>query len=300
LALGRTLDQPFLWLATFVLAGILFESQNTGSQAFILLLPLLLKIVVDEVAVGQRGAQTVAVGLLAAATALPPVTAVVQKSARAWIGAINSVPIENRNLKTMGAVNIRPLLALRAERLRDIYVDHRPTFDAFADASELPSFLLYSDFDFQAGWLRNADEAIDALRAYEAENGVRFATIFSIDFTNPFPWLMDRSAPKHVAIGADPFRAVPPPDENVRAAVNAVDVALMPTCPVTNVNRMLLSLYLPSLEASHKRITLTKCYDAFIRSGLHRPQRAQPPSRSHQTSDRSRLSLSKPLSSRIG
>ncbi|MEK1867172.1 MAG: hypothetical protein AAAB14_07740, partial [Ensifer adhaerens] len=169
---------------------------------------------------------------------------------------------------TMGAVNVRPILALRAERLRILYATERPAFDAFAKTGELPSFLLYSDFDFQTGWLMNVDEAIDALTAYEASSGVRFRTIFNVDFTNPFPWLMDRSAPLHVAIGADPFRAIPPPDENVRAALEAVDVALVPTCPVTNVNQTLLSLYLPSLETAHSRITLTSCYDAFIRNSL--------------------------------
>ncbi|WP_247959005.1 hypothetical protein [Ensifer sesbaniae] len=267
-ALARVFDQPFLWLATFVLAGILFESQNTGSQALIFLLPLLLKIVADEVTGAALQPRAIAVAILALAATLPPATAVLQKSARAWIGAINNVPLESRNLKTMGAVNLRPILALRAERLRDIYTAHRPAFDAFANAGELPSFLLYSDFDFQAGWLANIDEAIDAMRAYEAANGVRFETILNIDFTNPFPWLMDRSAPKHVAIGADPFRAVPPPDENVRAALRSVDIALVPTCPVTNVNRMLLSLYQPSLQPGHERVTLTRCFDAFIRKEL--------------------------------
>ncbi|QRY69262.1 hypothetical protein JVX98_13685 [Ensifer sp. PDNC004] len=267
-AIGRTFDQPFLWLAAFVVAGIVFESQNTGSQAFIFLLPLLLKLAIDEVATAKTRPAAIAVAILALAAALPPVTAVAQKSARAWIGAVNNVPLESRNLKTMGAVNVRPILALRAERLRTIYATERSAFDAFAKAGELPSFLLYSDFDFQAAWLMNVDDAVDALRAYEASNRVRFETIFNVDFTNPFPWLMDRSAPRHVAIGADPFRAIPPPDEDVRAAIAAVDIALVPTCPVTNVNRTLLSLYLPSLETGHSRITLTRCYDAFVRNGL--------------------------------
>ncbi|MGE6783034.1 hypothetical protein ACQKGL_10985 [Ensifer adhaerens] len=267
-AVGRVFDQPFFWLAAFVLAGIVFESQNTGSQAFIFLIPLLLKLAIDEVAAARRRTVAIAVAILALAAALPPATAVAQKSARAWIGAVNNVPLENRNLKTMGAVNVRPILALRAERLRTLYETHRPAFDAFAKAGELPSFLLYSDFDFQAGWLMNVDEAVDALRAYETRNDVRFGTIFNIDFTNPFPWLLDRSAPQHVAIGADPFRAIPPPDESVRAALSAVDIALVPTCPVTNVNQTLLSLYLPSLKTGHSRITLTGCYDAFIRNSL--------------------------------
>ncbi|WP_312361924.1 hypothetical protein [Ensifer sp.] len=267
-AIGKVFDQNFVWLGAFVVAGILFESQNTGSQAFIFLYPLLLKITLDCIAHGGSWTRTITISLLASAAALPPMTVIAQKSARAWIGAANNITIESRNLKTMGAVNVRPILALRAERMRDIYISEPGAFEALARAGELPSFLLYSDFDFQTGWLTNIDEAIDALRAYEQSNGIRFDTIFNIDFANPFPWLMDRHAPKHVAIGADPFRAIPPPDEDVRAAVTAVDIALVPTCPTTNVNRALLALYLPSLETSHSRIKLTRCYDAFVRSGL--------------------------------
>ncbi|NVD41364.1 hypothetical protein HT585_21065 [Ensifer sp. HO-A22] len=267
-ALGRIFDQDFFWLGTFVVAGILFESQNTGSQAFIFLYPLLLRIALDYATKGKPKQLTIAVWLLAIAAALPPVTIVVQKSARAWIGAVNNIRIESRNLKTMGAVNVRPILAVRAGRMRNIYITEPGAFEALADEGELPSFLLYSDFDFQTGWLANVDNAIDALRAYENANGVRFDTIFNIDFANPFPWLMDRHAPRRVAIGADPFRAIPPPDESVRAAVAAVDIALVPTCPTTNVNRTLLALYLPSLETGHTRIKLTPCYDAFVRNGL--------------------------------
>lgn len=268
-ALGRVFDQDFFWLGTFVVAGILFESQNTGSQAFIFLYPLLLRIALDYATKGKGKRLTIAVWLLAIAAALPPMTVVVQKSARAWVGAANNIRIESRNLKTMGAVNVRPIVAARAERMRNTYIAEPGAFKALADQGELPSFLFYSDFDFQTGWLTNVDNAIDALRAYEDANGVRFDTIFNIDFANPFPWLMDRHAPKHVAIGADPFRAIPEPDQDVRIAVAAVDIALVPTCPTTNVNRTLLALYLPSLEAAHTRIKLTPCYDALVRNGLN-------------------------------
>lgn len=273
-AVGKVFDQNFVWLGAFIVAGILFESQNTGSQAFIFLYPLLLKIILDCIALGGSWPRTIAVSLLATAAALPPMTIIVQKSTRAWIGAVNNVRIESRNLKTMGAVNVRPVLALRAERMRDTYIKEPGAFEALANVGELPSFLFYSDFDFQAGWLRNVDDGVEALRAYENANGIRFDTIFNIDFANPFPWLMDRHAPKHVAIGADPFRAIPPPDDNVRAAVAAVDVALVPTCPTTNVNRTLQALYLPSLEAGHTRIKLTPCYDAFVRNSLRGGQAA--------------------------
>jgi hypothetical protein len=122
--------------------------------------------------------------------------------------------------------------------------------------------------DFQALWLQTVDSAISAIDSYETVHKVRFATIMTIDFTNPFPWLMDRHAPKYVAIGADPYRAVPPPDQRVYDAVSAVDLALYPTCPPTMARLKLLKLYEPALAVGHRRITLTPCFDAFVRDGL--------------------------------
>ena len=145
---------------------------------------------------------------------------------------------------------------------------YRPAYQALAEAGELPSFLLYSDFEFQTLWLQNADAVISAIRTFEAANKVRFETVMTIDFTNPFAWLLDRHAPKYIAIGADPYRAVPPPGERVNAAVAGVDLALYPTCPPTTARLKLLELYAPALAADHHRITLTPCYDAFVRNGI--------------------------------
>lgn len=265
---GKVADQPFFWLASFLAAGLLFESQNTGSQAFIFLWPLLLGILLENYRHKGPSATFAAITILALCAALPPAVVIVQKSARAWIGAVNNSPLENRNLKSMGAAGVRDMLSLRAARLEANYVGYRATYDALAKSGELPSFLLYSDFDFQALWLQNADDAVSAIRDYEAVNKIRFETIMAIDFTNPFPWLMDRHAPKYITIGADPYRAVPPPDQRVRDAVAAVDLALYPTCPPTTARLKLLELYEPILAAGHSRITLTPCFDAFVRNGL--------------------------------
>ncbi|MBP1856799.1 hypothetical protein [Rhizobium herbae] len=267
-ALGKIADQSFFWLASFVAAGLLFESQNTGSQAFIFLWPLLLGIMIESYRQKGPSFAFATIAVLALCATLPPVVAVAQKTARAWIGGINNTPLENRNLKSMGAVGVRDLLSLRATRLHANYIDYRPTYEALASSGELPSFLLYSDFDFQALWLESADDAVSAIRDYEAANNVRFETIMAIDFTNPFPWLLDRHAPKYIAIGADPYRAVPPPDQRVKAAVAAVDLALYPTCPPTTARLKLLKIYEPILAAGHHRMTLTPCFDAFVRNGI--------------------------------
>ncbi|WP_438748589.1 hypothetical protein [Pararhizobium sp. O133] len=267
-AFGRFADQSLFWLAAFILAGLLFESQNTGSQAFIFLWPLLLAIILETWE--RRGPSPVfaAVALLALSAALPPAVIILQKSARAWIGSANNTPLQSHNLKGLGAVSVRDLLSVRAERMRRSYIDDRSAYEAIAVSGELPSFLLYSDFEFQSLWLQSTDEAVSALKAFETDHEMRFETIMTIDFTNPFPWLMDRHAPKYIAIGADPYRAVPPVNDEMNAAVAAVDVALYPTCPPTTARLKLLDLYEPALAATHSRIKLSPCYDAFVRNEL--------------------------------
>ena len=270
-AFGRIADQSFLWIGSFIAAGLLFESQNTGSQAFIFLWPLLLAILIETYRHKGPSAGFAAVAILAFSAAIPPVATVTQKAARAWIGSVNHEPLDHKNLKTMGAVGARDILSQRAQRLQTNYVAYRPAYEALAGAGELPSFLLYSDFEFQLQWLQNADDVISAIRAFETANKVRFETIMTIDFTNPFAWLMDRHAPKYIAIGADPYRAVPPPGQRVNDAVAAVDLALYPTCPVTTARLKILELYQPALTPGHRRITLTPCYDAFVRNGIAAP-----------------------------
>ncbi len=271
-SLIRTIDQPALWLAAFVAAGLLFESQNTGSQAFIFLWPLLVAILIESHGRDRASPAFFTIAALVLAIATPPAVLVVQKASRAWIGMVHSELLETRNIKTMGAVRVRDIQLLRAERMRQSYIDDRGTYETVANSGELPSFLLYSDFDFQALWLQSVDAAVSALRAYEATHAVRFETIMNIDFTNPFPWLLDRHAPKYIAIGADPYRAVPEPDAKVAAAVTATDIALYPTCPPTTARLKLLSLYEPLFAENHTRITLTPCFDAFIRKDLAKPQ----------------------------
>ena len=141
--------------------------------------------------------------------------------------------------------------------------EHRKLYEDLAGIYELPTPLLYSDFDFQIGYLSAVDTAISSIRDIETKAGIRFDTIMSLNFVNPFPWLMQRSAPLHVAIGADPGRAVPPPGLEEEQAVADTDLVLLPTCPPTANNSILYTLYIPALT-NHRRIKLDACYDAFI------------------------------------
>lgn len=256
-------DRPALWLGTAMAAGVFFETQNTGSQAMILVWPAVLAILLGAGRLTATPSLLIATLALSAAVAMPPAVNMVERAARTYFGAVKNVALEHRNLKALGLVSMRPDVAERAEIMPRIYARHRDTYRDIVEAGILPSFILYSDFDFQIAHLATIDRAVDSLRALEADRGVRFDTIMAINFVNPFPYLLERSAPKHIAIGADPTRAVPKPGPYVTEAVGAVDIALYPTCPPTTANAALFDIYRP-LMPDHRRIRLDDCYDAWL------------------------------------
>ncbi len=256
-------DSKAFWLLVVLFAGILFETQNTGSQALIFLWPVVLAVILGIGGMISRPALMIAVAGLSAAISLPPAVAIAERAARAYVGGIKNTHLEASNLKTFGHVNMREEVADRVEHMLGFYPEHRALYDDMIAVGELPTPVLYSDFDFQIIYLSAVDRAIDSIHALEAARGVRFETIASLNFVNPFPWLMDRRAPRHIAIGADPFRAVPAPGSAEETAVAETDLVLYPTCPPTTANAALYKLYEPAL-VKHRRIRLDACYDAFV------------------------------------
>lgn len=266
-SLAKLLDHNALWLAAIVVAGIVFESQNTGSQAMIFIWPVVLAILLRAPAMLGTPKTLIATLAVAAAAVVPVAVNPIERAARAYIGALSNVPLENQNLKTLGRVNMRPNVQERADHMIGFYATHQPYLEDLAIAKELPNPLLYSDFDFQAAHLVTTDRAITAIRALEARSGVRFETMMTLSFVNIFPYLMDRAAPLHIAIGADPFRAVPDPGSEEEIAVQNVDIALYPKCPSTVATARLLEIYAPMLR-DHKKIELDACHTAYVHPRL--------------------------------
>lgn len=257
------LNLPVAWFAAALLAALFFETQNTGSQGFIAIWPALLVIILKAPKLLARPVLLVSVLALVAAIALPTTSNIFQRAARTYIGGLNNPVLANTNLKTLGQINARPEFFERAANMRAFYPAHRETYEDLVAIGEYPSPTFYSEVAFQVLFLQDADQAIDAVKAIEADKTIRFETILSTTFVNPFPWLMDRKAPLAVSIGADPFRTVPTPGEKEFAAISATDLVLVPTCPATINNTKLLALYQPALT-QHKRIQLTPCYDALV------------------------------------
>jgi hypothetical protein len=262
-ALRHLLDRDFAWLAVVMAAGLFLETQNTGGQAFIFIWPVLLGIVRGWAGRGRRGG--FAVLALVAATAIPPVETVLQRTGRAMLAQTGYMALPHTHLGRLGQVSQHPEVVGRADKMQTIYAASIGTFRSMADQEILPGQTLYSELDFQLGWLMAVDAAITEILAHEAKTGTRFETIMSLNFVNPFPALMGRTGVRHIPIGADPFRAVPDPDGEALAAVAAADLVLLPQCPVTVANEALRKVYAPAL-AGRREIALGACWKGFVKS----------------------------------
>lgn len=259
------LDRDVFWLGLAVICGLFFETQNTGGQAFIFVWPVLLRLLAR---CGRwQGRRLVLVLALVAASSLPTLLQIVHRAARASVGQLQYVELVHERLGILGAVSQRTEIMTHAAIMRRAYREFPEPWAFLARNRQLPSLTLYSEPDFHLTWLMAVDEAVGAIEAYEAANGVRFGTIMALAFANPFPWLLDRQAPRHIAIGADPFRAVPDPDAGVLDSVKGTDLLLYPLCPLTDAGQTLLALYGPGL-GGHARIRLSPCWDAYVRTGV--------------------------------
>ncbi|WP_279483479.1 hypothetical protein [Aureimonas sp. SK2] len=258
-------DRDVLWLGVALFVGIFCETQNTGSQAFIFLWPILLRIACNASLHSTRA--TTAILVLVAAVAMPPIVNVVHRTSRALVVQIkyDHVPLEE--LRALDTVSQRTEMTERADKMLLHYSRFPEAYQALADMKELPTFWLYSDLDFQSGWMTSTNDAVREIRAYEAAHNVRFETIMSLNFTNVFPYAMERRATPYIAIGADPFRAVPPASARTTEAVRQTDLIMMPLCPITVANEMLHDVYREGMK-DHVRVSLSPCWDAYIRPDL--------------------------------
>jgi hypothetical protein len=263
---SRKLNQPAFWLPIVLLAGLFFESQNTGGQELIFLWPAILSampLMMKKIFQPKVAAPAFA---LAAIIVLVPFANTTQAAARAIIGMVKHERLEFAGMKSLDNLTARPENLKRAEFMRGEYAGDQADLKDFAKAGELPSPLLYSDPDFQIAWLKSASDAVVALQAAEAR-GFTYNTIMTLDFTNPFPFLTGKQATKHIAIGADPFRAVPEPDAETNAAVADTDAILIPLCPYTAATRDLEAIYAKAM-AGRNQFNLTPCHAISLKAGV--------------------------------
>ena len=246
-----------VWIGAGLLCGIVYESQNTGSLGFAHMWPIAIAVLAT---VGSN--RTVIAGALMAAALLPPLSNVVTQAARAAGGAVRHAPGGADALGAWANVVAKPDVSRRADAMRTHHAGLPEASRALAERGLLPGADTYAEADFQTMHLRIMADAVEAITALEARAGVRFDTLLSVNFVNPLPAALGRDAPRHLAIGADPFRAVPPPDADVFAAIAATHLIVRPTCPYTSANERLYELYEPAMR-EHRRFPLTPCAEAW-------------------------------------
>ncbi|TPF74145.1 hypothetical protein FHY56_16190 [Brucella gallinifaecis] len=258
-------DRGSVWLAITLIGGIVLETQNTGSQEFIFLWPVLLMIY-------QRikhieGKSKAAFIVLAAFCVIPTISKVTHRTLRAIAVAPTYIQPPVSELKNMRQVSARPDIMDRAKLLPEHYADYPEPYEALAKQGQLPSWQLYSELDYQMYWLISADEALKALNLFEAKTGIHLDTLMTLDFTDPFPWLLNREPTRKIQIGADPFRTVGAMTPETKAAIEATDGILRPKCPMTSSRLALQKIYADALE-NRDIIALTPCWDILLRRNM--------------------------------
>lgn len=262
------LDSNFVWLAVALVAGIFFETQNTGSQDFSFLWPILLAIFIQSTR--EPAPRQIMIAVLIGFIVIPYTAKIVHKTLRAISVSPTYVTTPLTDMKSLGQVSTHRDVMKRTLLLEKHYQQYDTTYADLSGKGQLPSWRLYTELDFQMYWLISADEAVTDIRKFEDAHGVHFATIMNLDFPNPFPWLLDRDAPRHIQIGADPFRTVPPPDEAAKAAIAGTDAVLVPHCPLTTGRLELQRIYADALKGRQK-VKLNDCWDMLLRPGIVAP-----------------------------
>ncbi|CLP64182.1 Uncharacterised protein [Mycobacterium tuberculosis] len=113
----------------------------------------------------------------------------------------------------------------------------------------------------------SASHAVEAILEFEADNAVKLESLMTLDFSNPFPWLLDRQATKHIQIGAVPGRTVPPMTRKTKEAVEATAGVLRPKCPSTDARHIVEDHYREALS-SRQVVELTPCWDLLLHQDL--------------------------------
>lgn len=255
-------DSPLGWLATVLIAVTLFETQNTGSLEFIGLWPVVLLVMVDWRA--RRDMLGCIVLLLCLAAVVPSAAAFVQRSARATLAAPFYDGLDLGDLGTLGQVSANAEITERAPIMLEHYATQQASYRDLVARGQMPSHLLSSQIDYQATWLLELQQGLAAIRAWETAAGRRLNGVFTLDFVDPLNRLLGREPPRHVAIGMDPARTMPPLTKDALAALDGTDAILQPACPPMVTRDMIAAHFAPALEG-RRRVALSPCWEMYLK-----------------------------------
>jgi hypothetical protein len=240
----------------------MYETQNTGSHEFIMIWPSI--ILAMRAYPLPWALHAVPVVALVAAIAIPTPGKVIHRTARAMVSAIKYERLNVPELGPVGRVLVKPEIMQQARAMLPHYAEARASFEKFATRNVLPSYILFSEPDFQVNWLVSSNDAVIALREYEARRGKPFNRIVTLDFVDPLPVAMNRVPLRDLSIGNDPTRTLAKLGTHVIEDVRQSDAILVPFCPVTTARQAIFDAYVQQLDG-RRLINLTPCFKMYVR-----------------------------------
>lgn len=261
-SLREIADSPLAWFVVALGALAFFETQNTGSLEFIGLWPILLLILLEwrDRTEGPRALVLV----LALAVALPTLVIYVERSARAVLAMPAHVPLALPELGPLGRVTVKRDTAERAAGMMEHYAARQDAYRDLVARDLQVSAILYSEPDFQATWLLTMEQAVEAIKRWEASSGRRLNGVFTLDFTDPINAALDREPPRLVPIGIAPGRNLPEASEATLEALAVTDAMLVPKCPLTPARTAIRDAYAGALKG-RALVALAPCWDMYVK-----------------------------------
>jgi hypothetical protein len=258
----RLLDSDPAWLLSLLAAGAVYETQNTGSHEFILVWPALLRLFRSLPLPYGRVEGLVLV--LVAAVALPTPISIAHRAMRALVSATKYEPVKAPLMGPLARVSAKPEIMLQSRAMLAHYGSSRTSYEMMAKRNVLPSYILFSEIDFQVSWIISTEQAAVALLDYERTNGKYFSRIVTLDFVDPLPVMLKRMPLKDMSIGNDPERTLAKLGPQALAEIASAEAILLPKCPVTAPRTAIANAYAPSL-AGRRLVALTPCFDMLVR-----------------------------------
>ncbi len=262
LSLRSLANRDAAWLLTLLAAGAVYETQNTGSQEFILLWPALVRLF-RKLPAPWRKEHAVLLALVAATTLPTPIT-LLHRTARVVASAPVYDRVEAPLMGPFGRVSAKPDVLRHARGMLAHYSMARASYELLAKRGILPSYLLFSELDFQTSWVLSVEEVAEALLAYEKLNNRRFERIATLDFVDPLPVMLGRTPLLDMSIGNDPTRTLMKLNARAEAEIRRADAILLPKCPPTDARNAIASAYTFALEG-RRVVALTPCFTMMVR-----------------------------------
>lgn len=257
-------DTPLGWMVVGLAALAFFETQNTGSLEFIGLWPILLPLVAVSWQGRENGLRP-AILVLVLATTLPSAVICMERGMRAIMSAPGYVGLDAPDLGPLGRISLKPEIATRAAAMLEHYAAFPDSYRDLVRRDLPPSYILYSEIDYQATWMLEAQQGITAIRNWETANRRRLNSLFTLDFVDPMNLLLERTPATAVPVGVDPGRSTPALEPDTLAQLRQVDAILAPKCPPTTAREAIRQHFAEALER-RERIALAPCWDMYLRN----------------------------------